>query len=241
MTPTRVRYVRFKQVNEWSSVWNLSVNTKYTTPVRCQTFHTNWMAPPNTNELQEAIFNSYNHKKLKKYTWKMDNIRLWVETRTTVQSIGGAPATTDIQVVEAPAWVLWVWRQLSSGDVTPPAYNDESRYERHLISSPKSKVWGKVPINQARTAWITNTYDAAFGSSGVYTNLDTFLNAVSNTPTGLPIGTDRQVSPDIHIMPDDPYPSTFYDEATVTRSVKLHMIADLTSYTTWKLFNVRTS
>lgn len=242
MTPSSCRLVRFKHVNEWQHTWELSSGSTFCGPIRIQDMHSRWMAPPDTNELQEAIFNSYNHKKLRNMSWKMDNIRIWVETRTTVATIGTAPPVTDIQVVEAPAWVMWVWRQLASGDTVPPAASDESRYERHLISNPRSKIWGKVPINQLRTSWINNTYSSAFDTtSGAYNNMDTFLNAISNTPTGLPSGVDKQCSPDIHIMPDDPYPTSIYSESGVTRTVKLHVIADITTFTTWKLRGVRAS
>ena len=111
MNPYGKRTLKFKNTTEISLRWSFNSATTVATPVRVQNMHTQWMPPPGTHELQEAIFSNYFHKKLKKYTWKMANLRVFIETTTTLPAVGTAPAVTDTQLVEMPEWVFWYWRQ----------------------------------------------------------------------------------------------------------------------------------
>lgn len=240
MNPYGTRSLRFKNITEINWKIDLSYGTTQTSPNRIQTIHTNWMAPPGTNEVQEAIFNNYQHKKLKSFSWKLDNWRMFIETRTTVAAIGSAPATTDVQIVEAPNWVYWYWRQQTETNTTPPAAGDESRFTRFIARNPKSKIWGRIPIAYNRMDWVTGTYRSLFSTSPStpFTNLDNYLKALGNTSYQYS-ATDSSGMPcsDIHIMPDDPYPTTFYPNPTTgtTRTVSLHIVVDMHTYTSWKL------
>ena len=237
MNPTGSMALRFKNVTEVSSSWTLNNNsTPTTTPYRIQSMHDSWMPPPSTHELQEAIWNAYTHKKLIKYTWKMTNFRFLIETRTTMPAVGSAPPVTDVQLSEPKEWVLWYWRQQTESDTTPPAANDESRYTKFCIKDCKSHIWGKFPTSYRRMNYVNDSYNTCFNSvTGTYANLDTYLNSVANVSYGLPQGVSNMPNPDVHIMPDDPYPTGVYSESGVTRAVQMTVMFDVYSYTTWSL------
>lgn len=243
MSSTGTRTLRFKNVTEVQFSYTLNFGSTGTTPQRLQTMHTKWMSDPGTNEVQEAIFDKYLHKKLAKFTWNLRNFRLFIETRTTVATIGTAPPVTDIQIVEAPRWVYWYWRQQTEYNANPPAAQDEGRYTRFVCNGPNSKIYGKVPFPYKNMQWVNGLYANLFNpTSGLYPNLDTYLQDTdgaiygSKTTSGVPVA-------DIHIMPDDPYPSTFFPNPTTgtTRTVILHIQFDQTTYATWKLLRPVTS
>lgn len=251
MNSYSTRTLRFKNLQEVSYTWDLNSTTATTAPVRVQTMHTQWMPPPNTHELQEAIFNNYRYKRLHKYFGKITNIRLFLETTTTVksQSVGSpaqtAPATTDIQIAELHDWVFWYWRMIVSGNNAPPAKDDESRYTKFCRKNCYSSIKSYVPFSPKDVTWASANYDTMFATTnGTAVNLDNYLKDFlkagyfSDAPA-----TTTMPSADLWIMPDDPYPTSFYPPVTsaTTRSAKLVVLADVVSYSTWKLRCPRTT
>lgn len=238
------RLVRFKNVVELNTKWDFAYGNTASSPLRIQAGHTKWMGPSGTNPLQEAIFNSFNYKKLVKYTYSLTNLRVFLETRTTTKQQGAGativPAVTDVQITELPDWVFWYWRQIVSGNVTPPDKNDESQFTKFCKKNCYSAIRGFVPVTSHTNNWVTDNYAAAFGvgtTAGKYSNLDTYLQNANTTGNfGVPPGATTQFSPDIWVMPDDPYPPSFYPPSTdiVTRTSQIVVMADLCCYTTWK-------
>lgn len=228
--------VRFKNITELNWTYNLAFGSTGTQPVRIQSMHTSWMAPPGTNEVQEAIFNNYQHKKLAKYSWKIDNWRMFIETRTTLPAVGNAPPVTDISIVEAPNWVYWYWRQQTEANATPPAAGDESRYTKFLARHPKAAVWGKLPISYKRMNWFTGTYRTLFTPSASWANLDNYLKDMGQMTYDTTGTASAMPCADIWVMPDDPYPQTFYPNpnTNLVRTVQLHVVADMHTYASFK-------
>ncbi|AXH74045.1 MAG: putative capsid protein [Circoviridae sp.] len=240
MSPIGCRKLRIKNVNEIQYSWDLNNSTPATLPKRMQEMHTQWMAPPGTNELQEAIFDRYQYKKLFKYSWKLSNFRVFLQTVTKTKASADvqAPAVTDTQITELPDWVFWYWRMCVSGNAFPPAAGDESRYSKFCRKSCFSSIKGFVGIPSHTNAWTLDSYETSFKTSGgSYNNLDTYLAAVIHSGTyGPNTSTGSVPSPDIYIMPDDPYPSTYYPATgDVVRTAKITIVADMTTYSTWKL------
>lgn len=240
MNPYGKRTLKFKNVSEISLEWVFKAGTTAATPLRVQTMHNNWMPPPGTNQLQEAIWTEYWHKKLKKMTWKMSNFRVFIETTTTLPAIGTAPPVTDTQIVEMPEWVFWYWRQQTETNITPPDTNDEGRYTKFCKKNCHSKIWGTVPISANKTNWVDADYATSFRvggtTPGLYTNMDNFLADVGATTYGPGTPSANVACADIHIMPDDPYPPSVYSSPTgVTRTVRFNVMCDVNTYTTWSL------
>jgi hypothetical protein len=240
MSPLSSRLLRFKEVNEITATWKLTNTEPTTNPLRVQNMHSVWMSPPGTNELQEAIWNSYRYHKLMKYTWKMANMRVFLETVTVTKATGSplnAPAVTDTQIVELKDWVFWYWRMLVSGNTNPPDKNDEGRYTKFCRRDCNSSIRGYVPIPSKTEAWMQGSYGSHFASNAPDANLDVFLNSYLKAGTyGPNTSTATVPSPDLYIMPDDPYPKTFFPApgGEIQRIVTLSVVADVYKYTTWK-------
>lgn len=240
MNPYGKRTLKFKNISEISLQWTFKAGTTAATPLRIQTMHNNWMPGPGTNEVQEAIWNNYYHKKLKKFTWKISNFRVFIETTTTLPAVGTAPPVTDTQIVEMPEWVFWYWRQQTEANAIPPATDDEGRYVKFCKTNCHSKIWGKLPISANKTNWISENYNNSFRlgttGAGVYTNMDNYLSAVGATMYGPGVSASNVACADIHLMPDDPYPAAIYSSpAGVTRTVTFNVNCDVHTYTTWNL------
>lgn len=242
MSPLGRRLVRFKDITEITYGWKLTNAGTVTSPQRIQNMHSKWMAPPKTNETPEALFDSYKYKRLKKYSYKITNFRIFLETITTTKASGSpmnAPAVTDTQIAELNDWVFWYWRLLASGNTQPPAKEDESRYTKFCRKNCQSAIRGYVPLPSKTMAWINEDYTTAFNTtSGTYNNLDNYLGTVIHSGTYGPVtGAGNVPSPDIFIMPDDPYPSSFFPGAggTIERIVNLTVVADVQKYATWEL------
>lgn len=229
--------LRFKNVNEISFGWKLSFAQPATQPVQISAANDEWMSQPGTNDRQEAIWNTYNFKKLRSLRWRLTNIRIFMEVTTTLPAVGTAPPVTDIQVTEVPEWVFWYWRMLSSGNTFPPASNHESRYSRMCKKNCNSSISGFVPINYKKMNWITSTY-SAFATGQPYASLKQYFSDVGNGwMSALAEDANHVWSPNIYIMADDPFPANFYPNPTagVTRTVQLTVLADMITYATWSL------
>lgn len=245
MNPYGGRTLCFHNVTEVDISWNLNSTTTATQPTRIQTMHTSWMAKPGTNEIQEAIWNSYEHKILKSYSWKIDNMRLFIETTTVIPATSPQTVpTTDTQIVEMPEWVIWYWRQQTESETTPPTSVDEGRFSKVCLKNCHSKIWGKVPVS-CRNATM-DSYSTAFATtSGSWINLDNYLaqhmnrSYDNNMSSGVP-NASGMPCPDIWVMPDDPYPAAAYTAGGVTRTVRLYMTMDVHSYARWNLFKPQT-
>lgn len=241
MNPNRFQILKFKNVSEVNFEWNLSTGgTVTTTPLRCQTSHTNWMPAPGNNDLQEAIWNNYLHHLLVKYRYRIRSMRLFANTLSTVTSTS---LTTPVNTVtetqeELKDWVIWYWRQLNEGDATPPNANNEERYSRLRMRGQNSSISGFVPLNTKRAAMITGTYSDNFGNAtGNIKNMDNYLQTSNNyTPVNLSGNTSSVPCGDVWIMPDDPYPLSYYEATTTVknRQVKFTLMCDIETYATWK-------
>jgi hypothetical protein len=244
MNPIGSRILRFKNVTEVYWTWKLDATNPTTTPKRVQAMHTNWMSLPGTNDVQEAVFDNYLYKQLTKFSWRISNLRVFMETSTTTKSISlsgtpaeTAPAATDIQVQELPDWVFWYWRMLVSGNTTNPPADHESRFTKFCKKDCHSAIRGYVPIDTRRSTWISGTYNDTFKEGGSLRNLDTYQSSTLNTSYGIAESATTVCSPDIYVMPDDPFPSSFYPKpgGSVSRTVEITVMADIYTYSTWRL------
>lgn len=237
MNPTGTKTLRFKNVTEVQFSWQLKSGATTTTPKLVSACSDNWMAPSGTNEGQEAVFDSYVSKKLVRYTWKLSNFRVFIQTTTTQPAVGTAPPVTDVQVTEMPEWVFWYYRlQTMINADKPPANTDEGRYTKFCKSNCHSKIWGSTPIPYRRMDWYAGTYANAFQTTtGKYLKLEAWMNAFGAMNYNYPSGVDGMPTPDIYLLPDDPYPSSAFNTTGVTRVVDIWVLADLHSYSTWKL------
>lgn len=235
------RIIRFKNITEATISYTLSSSAPTTAPVRIQTGHTDWMAPPGTNPMPEALWDQYYAHKLLRYSWKMTNFRIFIETRTTMPAVGSAPAVTDVQISEVPEWTFWYWRQRTEQNPTPPSASDESMMVKFVKRHCRSHIWGKVPCAK-NTRWLDGRYSVEFDrTTGTYKNMDTFLKDVGFSAYGITETESNMPCADIHLMPDDPFPSTFYSETGVTRVVKMTIMYDYHSYATWNAYNPRSN
>lgn len=116
----------------------------------------------------------------------------------------------------------------------PPA-DAEERYQKILVWNAKSKIWGTVPIPMKQSKWLSGSYNTLFDpSTGTRKILSScFFNNVltdyGNASGGMPTGT-------VWLMPDDPLPKDSYGPAgsLINRQVKLTLVVDVHSYTTWQ-------
>lgn len=227
--------------------WSMSSGAlTATTPKRIQTSHTNWMPKPGNNDLQEAIWDNYLHHLLVKYRYRLRSMRLFINTISTLAS-AGVPTTvntvTETQE-ELKDWIIWYWRQLNEGDSNPPDANNEERYTRKRMSGQNSSISGFVPLNNKRAHMVTGKYQDLFNSTnGTCVNMDNYLSLTKNfTPVNTSDNTTSVPCGDIWIMPDDPYPTTYYatDSRIKDRVVEMTLMLDVETYSTWKCVKPRT-
>lgn len=197
------------------------------------------------SKLNLGIWDSYGSKKLIRYTYKFSNFRLVYDQNVAYAAKTEpftAPASQVTSTVQPAKFTLWYWKLNSGVNVSGiPTLSDEAMMKKVTITHPnKGHIWGKVPINTAKMNSVHDTYDHfVTDSSGAMANMDNFLLRYDNTyqigPTGNPSNAN-QYTGDVYIMPEDPYPSTWYVEsATLSRNCTVSLVADCTCYSTWSL------
>jgi len=241
MTFPSPKLIGFKNVVEIAIDWDLTKTITATGPKVVTGPSVAWMAPPGTNEFQEAMWNATVYRKLKSVTYRFNNIRTFITTTTTLPAQGSAPPVTDTQTVEMPEWVFWYYKNMVDKEATPPNANDESRYTKLCKKNCYSGIWGKVPLNYKKMSWVTGSYATNFTKESRNTVLENYLADHGATVYGLGTTptidiTNRVSTGTFWIMPDDPYPSSFYTDSTITRTVRISVVADCTTYTKWKIF-----
>lgn len=241
MSLTNVAYLRFKNVTEQQVIWNLANNSAVAQPAVVNPA-TEWMAHPGTNNLQESVWDKFWSKMLVKFNWKIKNIRVWISVTTTIDSTGtGASVTTTNEVTNPKEWVLWYYRQLTSGTAEHPPASEEGRFTRTVVRGANSSIWGSIPLRPNTARYIIENYETSFkASTGTYVSLQDYLFKSRNyTPSNVTEDATSTPSQNIWIMPDDPFPSDFYKPNATTlvkfRNVQVNMVFDCYQYATWKL------
>lgn len=202
------------------------------------TMDDNWMPPPGRNPLQEAAFSSFENGRLAKFTWKADNFRLFMETDTSELAVGTLPAQHEVDIKEVPRWKLWYFRQQTGVHGVAPPADTEERFQKFMIWNGKSKIWGSVPIPMKHISWTGKSYQQMFDpSTGTYKTLYNYLESLSPVNFRDASGVSHAPTGAIWLMPDDPLPKDSYGPvgAVTTRTVKLTLVVDVHTYTTWHM------
>lgn len=235
MSSPGIKTLRLHNVTESSMSWTLNAATPVTGPLVNNTIEQNWVPPQANIVLQESIWDSYLSHKLLKLTWKLDNFRVFVTTQVTVPAVGAAPATTDTQTVEMKEWKFWYWRKAISSYNTPPSNDAEEQYSSFCHKDCHDGIWGTVKPNTSKLQWDTRQY-AAFHNAytgSTLNNLPAFLFDHDDNSAGIPSSPGLMKSSSVYILPDDPYPNSFYSHNGTTTVVTFTVMFDCHSYTTW--------
>lgn len=237
MNPYGTRLLRVKNFKSLSFTWALNNTTK-----TCASTYfdpdTDWMPRSGVMDLQEAIWESYVHKKLVSFKWRLNNIRLFMETTTELPSAAPYPAEKEVSITEVPNYVFWYWRQQTAAGAPTDVDSETARFSKLIARGPKAGISGFIPINTRD--WTTLSYVQAFGSSSTpagYANVKTYLTAVKGTDYDIQ-SIDGNPTCRTYIKPDDPLPGGAY--ADPVRTVKMFVTGDLTHYITWKLMKTKT-
>lgn len=225
------RLLKLHQINEQTITWNLN-GLAPTTTMRRVNGDNVWMPPPGNTVLQENIWNSYLGKKLLKVTWKINNIRVFLNTAMQ-KGTGNATVTSQ----EARDWVLWSFKQKNLRQDTSPPNTAEERCQRTVVKGPHSKIWGKVPVNSARMNANALTYSDMLTQFNVANGLPDYLSKYNGNQIG-PAATpthDSQSTSGMWIMPDDPYPGSFFTSFGGENLCDVSVTFDYHMYTTWSL------
>jgi hypothetical protein len=236
------RLLKIKNLTETTLSWDFfSPGSTTSQPSRIQVGHQNWIPNPTNLTVKEALFDSYVSKKLLKFTYKYTNWRILLNTRQTapaqVTTGGTAPAATTTATTVLTKWPIFYWRMGSENQATTPPAGAEARFTQKMIT-PTASIWGKVPVNSARMNGFTGSYNDLYTQFG---NSDTYLNAFGNNGSdanGGALAPGNMYVPDIYIMPDDPYPSSWFTLFNGTASANISIMCDVICYTTWALRKV---
>jgi len=234
------RLIRLKNTFEATYYGVLSNSSPGTTMTRSQAIHNNWMPPSDKIVMNEQIWNAYDSHKLMKFTWRMDNFRIFITTRTQLAAVTtpiATPAVIDSSTVEMPEWKIWYWRMWYSSNTFPPPNDAEHSMSSFCHKNCKDGIWGKVNVRPDMNIPTQSNYAAWLTTMG--NNSDTALNLLKVPAVDTTGGIQNMPSPDIYMMPDDPFPSAFYNQAGTSKTVEFTMTMDCHSYTTWRLMKSR--
>lgn len=231
--------VRFKNVVESSVQWTLNAQNLYAQPVRV-VVDSAWMPKSGTNPVAENKFNSFYYKKLVKHTYKITNVRAFVDTTDRVPgaTISGVtyPPTTGFAQRQMPKINIRYYKMQTAAVTSPPDFAAEERYvTKTMYPGKQNLLWNKVPIPVKQCSWTTSAY-ATINPATAVSYSTAYLSTVQTTNySGGPTNTNNVYCPDIYMMPDmDLGPSYF--GGNNTKEVAVLVSYDVIHYTTWRLW-----
>jgi hypothetical protein len=223
-------FVTYKNVVEQAWTWTLNQTTTGTKP-QFQNFTDPWLPNKGVQSEADALWDRYKVHKLKSFSWKMDNFRMFKTDHQVLAAATTPIAAPAIQVAsteQLPQWRIWYRRD---HDAAAETLNfDEEQFTVKNIFSLKSSVFGKqmYRANGAEPLMETVTSAQLHGMT-----FDQYLLKFVVCPEDFSLAKQAQTV-GIFLMPDDPLPSTIY---SATRTCTLTMVNDVTTYTTFSLWD----
>lgn len=237
MNPLGVRVLKFHNITESYFTWTYTYANPTASPQQIRTADEYWMPSPGKNPVAEAIWNSFESARLAKFTWKITNFRVFLDTDTSEQAVGPGPASHTNDIKELPTWVFWYFRQMTNVNGASPTADDEERFQRFVRYNPNTKIWGTLPVPMKQMSWINKSYTAAFDrTTGSLKFQRVYLDTTMVTDYGATASSGTP-TPTVWLMPDDPLPKDSYGPvgSVLTRTCKLTVMCDVHTYSTWHM------
>lgn len=221
--------VVYKNIQELQYRWTLTASEPTTKP-QFVNFVSPWLPPEGTAEEADAAFTRYRVHKIKKFTWKVDNFRIF---KSDYQLIGPAtePVAPGVQAAQTERINKWrFWYKRDSDRLAETLKPNEEQMTQKDIWGPKTKIWGTQHYRpgglESKMAEITTAELHAH-------TLDTYWDKFGATPQDN-LGSFTPITRGMFLMPDDPLPAA---AMTGKRQCILDVVADLTTYTTFSLWD----
>lgn len=220
----------YKHVQELSWTWNLNSTATTATPL-FQNFTDPWLPAEGRQAEADATWQHYKRHKLQKFTWKLDNFRMWKTDYIKLPS-STSPSTPAVQLLSTTRinnWKLWYKRDHDrAAETIPPA--EEQMTGTHIRGN-RGKIWG---TEHYRPGGQESLMESITNKELHAHTFDTYLDKFVVQPKSED-GTVQATTVGVFLMPDDPLPDSSY--AQFGRTCKLDIIADLTTYTTFSCWD----
>lgn len=218
-TLPNTKIVRFKNVTSLTLTLVLDSTTTTWSPVNVNA-DDRWLPAAGSDPLGEAMFNSYEKRKLIGVSFKYGNWKNYLSDEIW-QTSGSSPplqhSLINASATEPTNRKIWYYRDpVGRGH---PDKGDEAAFSSMLMSR-SSHIWGKLPHMEpavlANVVPTISTYEATFSASGTvmrnYTRIRGYPKHRGNIDSSL--ATDFY-SNRLWMMPDQFFPASYYTLPTV--------------------------
>lgn len=232
------RIIKIKNTAEANMTWNYNSTTVFGTAKRVSV-QDDWLPKAVEVAAKEAIWNSYVNKRLLKFTWKVTNFRAVLSTRQSSASTavpgGTAPAVQTLSNRPLNQWPMYYWRMTTNNQAAAPSPDAEARYTLKIMKGRSDSIWGKVPVAVNRMNGFSGTYAELLASFSKWEDYSlAFLNT-GYDKNGYALDLSSQPTPDCYLLPDDPFPATWYTSLGANYA-EISLVYDIETFTTWGLY-----
>ncbi|AJD07503.1 putative capsid protein [Odonata-associated circular virus-20] len=232
--------VILRKSGEVSLVWSAD-NTTSDFGFKALSLDQTWLPTGTEAGTAGHVFNSYRFHMLRKVSWTMRNMRVFIATQLYQPAISqttpvtrNAPAQQTFDVQQKTCWRFMRYNMAASNDPLLATSQDERA--TRLVVNCDTKTYGRLSLGKARQMnWST------LALANIPTNLNEFLRRYmrtgvrgDETTTVPPALMAPEFFPtlNIQLQPDDPYPPSSLTSVQLV-SVKLSFEADVDMYSEW--------
>lgn len=230
--------VRFRTLTEVKGIWMLD-KTNTTAGFKFFDFEPYWLPAPHEQPAQQNKYDAYRFHQLKRVSWKLTNMRMFVEDHM-LQGTAQAgvppqtiPAAQQQYVRPLRNWKMYYEKILSPATAAKPEPSVESLYSAVHVKGPSTKIWSAVDFGKNRKMNFDEIASFEELNAGAPAQQQYTGKYQVTGLNGSATGTTSKTRPlGVWLMPASPYPTDVY--AAGWQTAQIYFSADVVSYATFR-------